>query len=44
VADIKKVYALFVDVKRSTEFLQAYQAEFMFSEAPEEEDEEMGGN
>jgi RuvB-like protein 2 len=43
VADIKKVYALFVDVKRSTEFLQAYQAEFMFSEAPEDdEDEEMG--
>lgn len=40
VADIKKVYNLFVDVKRSTEFLQAYQAEFVFSEAQEEEEEE----
>jgi len=42
VPDIKKVYALFVDVKRSTEFLQAYQAEFMFSEVNEEEDGDEG--
>jgi len=30
--DIKKVYGLFVDVKRSTQFLLEYQNEFMFSE------------
>merc|ERR1712179_621017 len=40
VADIKRVYNLFVDVKRSTEFLQAYQAEFVFSEQPDEDDED----
>ena len=32
VEDIKKVYTLFVDVKRSTQFLTEYQNEFMFSE------------
>merc|ERR1719473_2606413 len=32
VEDIKKVYTLFVDVKRSTQFLIEYQNEFMFSE------------
>mmetsp|Transcript_43950 Transcript_43950/g.103997 ORF Transcript_43950/g.103997 Transcript_43950/m.103997 type:complete len:470 (-) Transcript_43950:126-1535(-) len=32
VEDIRKVYSLFVDVKRSTQFLMEYQAEFMFSE------------
>ena len=32
VEDIKKVYTLFVDVKRSTQFLVEYQNEFMFSE------------
>merc|ERR1712093_99426 len=32
VEDIKKVYTLFVDVKRSTQFLLEYQSEFMFSE------------
>merc|ERR1712060_316531 len=30
--DVKKVYGLFVDVKRSTQFLLEYQNEFMFSE------------
>lgn len=30
--DIRKVYQLFVDVKRSTQFLMEYQQEFMFSE------------
>ena len=29
--DIKRVYTLFVDVKRSTNFLMEYQQEFMFS-------------
>merc|ERR1712072_659937 len=32
VEDIKRVYSLFVDVKRSTQFLVEYQADFMFSE------------
>jgi RuvB-like protein 2 len=30
--DLKKVYGLFVDVKRSSEFLKAYQDQFMFNE------------
>lgn len=35
VADIRKVYNLFVDVKRSTDFLKDYEKEFMFSDASE---------
>lgn len=31
--DIKKAYDLFVDIKRSAQFLHEHQAEFMFSEA-----------
>merc|ERR1719273_1615108 len=36
IEDIKKVYSLFLDEQRSTEFLKEYQDEFMFnySEAP----------
>lgn len=34
VADVKKVYSLFVDVKRSTQFLAEYQAQFMFNTEP----------
>lgn len=30
--DIRKVYNLFVDVKRSTTFLRDYEQEFMFSD------------
>merc|ERR1711953_391320 len=33
VQDIRKVYSLFVDVKRSTQFLHEYQQEFMFHES-----------
>jgi RuvB-like protein 2 len=50
--DIRTVYQLFVDVKRSTQFLLEYQSEFMFNEIDEEDadmvdeldedDEEMG--
>merc|ERR1712139_430256 len=42
VQDIRKVYSLFVDVKRSTQFLMEYQQEFMFSEVEQkdEDDEE----
>merc|ERR1712160_66006 len=32
VPDIRKVYTLFVDVKRSTQFLKEYEQEFMFSD------------
>jgi len=38
VQDIRKVYSLFVDVKRSTQFLIEYQQEFMFSEIAEDEE------
>lgn len=37
VEDIKKVYTLFVDVKRSTQFLMEYQSEFMFSEIQDQD-------
>ncbi|KDO22095.1 RuvB-like 2 [Saprolegnia parasitica CBS 223.65] len=40
VADIKKVYSLFVDVKRSTQFLMEYQHEFMFNEINDDDDDE----
>merc|ERR1712010_407990 len=39
VEDIKKVYSLFVDVKRSTQFLMEYQQEFMFNEMPDDDDD-----
>merc|ERR1712054_304803 len=32
IEDIKRVYSLFLDVKRSTQFLMEYQSEFMFNE------------
>merc|ERR1712178_660634 len=46
IEDIKRVYSLFVDVKRSTQFLMEYQKEFMFNSlandegAPEDMEEE----
>jgi RuvB-like protein 2 len=44
VADITKCYGLFVDVRRSTQFLMEYNAEYMFNEfsnkGEEEEEEE----
>ena len=40
IEDIKRVYSLFVDVKRSTQFLMEYQRDFMFNSlVPEDEDE-----
>jgi len=38
--DVRKVYSLFVDVKRSTQFLVDYQNDFMFSELEQDEEEE----
>lgn len=40
VDDIKKVYGLFVDVKRSTKFLQDYQDEFLYSDERNELEED----
>ncbi|PFH32168.1 RuvB family 2 protein [Besnoitia besnoiti] len=34
VQDVRRVYSLFMDVKRSTQYLVEYQQEFMFSELP----------
>ena len=38
--DIRKVYNLFVDVKRSTTFLKDYEQEFMFSDGAVARNEE----
>lgn len=38
IEDIKRVYTLFVDVKRSTQFLMEYQNEFMYNELSKEEE------
>mmetsp|Transcript_20796 Transcript_20796/g.34427 ORF Transcript_20796/g.34427 Transcript_20796/m.34427 type:complete len:471 (+) Transcript_20796:198-1610(+) len=40
VDDIKRVYSLFIDLKRSTNFLMEYQQEYMFNEVDEDEEEE----
>merc|ERR1711998_244310 len=37
--DIKRIYSLFVDVKRSAQFLMEYQQEFMFNELDDDEDD-----
>jgi len=39
-ADVRRVYGLFQDQGRSTQFLRDYQAEFMFDEGEDEEEEE----
>jgi RuvB-like protein 2 len=47
IEDIKRVYSLFVDVKRSTQFLMEYQRDFMFNslvnddENDDDDDDEM---
>ena len=38
VEDIKRVYSLFVDVKRSTQYLMKFNKEFMFNELDDSED------
>jgi len=40
IQDIRKCYSLFVDVKRSTQFLMEYNSEFMFSEMQNEDDDD----
>mmetsp|Transcript_16292 Transcript_16292/g.23211 ORF Transcript_16292/g.23211 Transcript_16292/m.23211 type:complete len:511 (-) Transcript_16292:392-1924(-) len=39
IEDIKRVYSLFVDVKRSTQFLMEYQNEFMYNELDNEDED-----
>lgn len=39
IEDVKKVYTLFVDVKRSTQYMVDYEQEFMFNEAGQELEE-----
>ncbi|XP_071956791.1 ruvB-like 2 [Antedon mediterranea] len=40
IEDIKRVYSLFLDESRSTQFLKEYQQEFMFSEVTEKDEME----
>lgn len=40
IQDVRRVYNLFIDVKRSTQYLIEYQREFMFSELPMEDEQE----
>lgn len=37
--DISRVYQLFLDVKRSTQYLMEYQSQYMFNEVPRETDD-----
>lgn len=39
VQDIRKVYNLFVDIKRSVQFLKDFEKEFMFHEVQKEEEQ-----
>jgi len=41
IEDIGRVYSMFVDVKRSTQFLMEYQEQYMFNEVPVQEAEAM---
>ncbi|XP_072979521.1 uncharacterized protein [Typha angustifolia] len=38
--DVSRVYQLFLDVKRSTQYLMEYQSQYMFSEVPKEGDDD----
>ncbi|KAK4383698.1 RuvB-like 2 [Sesamum angolense] len=42
--DISRVYELFYDVKRSTQYLMEYQSQYMFSEVAGEEGDEDEAN
>ena len=44
VEDISRAYALFVDVKRSTQFLMDYQDQFMYNEVPDMEEGALNGS
>lgn len=38
VEDIRKVYSMFMDLKRSTQYLKDHQSEYLFSEISQNED------
>ncbi|XP_078438138.1 P-loop containing nucleoside triphosphate hydrolases superfamily protein [Wolffia australiana] len=38
--DVSRAYQLFVDVKRSTQYLMEYQSQFMFNEVPGDDDDD----
>ncbi|KAJ3678102.1 hypothetical protein LUZ60_001905 [Juncus effusus] len=38
--DVSRVYGLFLDVKRSTQYLMEYQSQYMFNEVPGDADDE----
>ena len=44
IEDIKRCYSLFVDVKRSTQFLIEYQRDFMFNELGNDDDNDSNGS
>ena len=41
IEDISRAYTLFVDVKRSTEYMMEHQDQYMYNEVPELEGEAM---
>ncbi len=43
VADLGRAYELFVDIKRSTQFMIEYQEQYMFNEVPELEEDHANG-
>merc|ERR1711957_575571 len=44
IEDVKRVYSLFVDVKRSTQFLLGYQKEFMYNELNDDDNDDDNSN
>ena len=43
-ADLGRAYELFVDIKRSTQFMMEYQDQYMFNEVPELEEGHANGS
>ncbi|KAG5382235.1 hypothetical protein IGI04_033705 [Brassica rapa subsp. trilocularis] len=44
VEDTQRVNRLFLDVRRSMQYLEEYQVQYMFSEVPSQSDETTGGD
>lgn len=44
VADLSRAYELFVDIKRSTQFMMEYQEQYLFNEVPEMEEAHANGS
>lgn len=43
VEDVARAYTLFLDVKRSTEYMLEHQQQYLYNEAPDSVEEEGGG-